>query len=121
VYKLLLQLYMPGAQFHHGDCVGADAEAALLAKCIGYRVVAHPGCDNYGSSPKRAYFNGNDETRLAAQYATRNQNIIDGCEVLILAPKTTVEQRGSSTWSVYRFGQRTGRIIHLVEPSNAVG
>ena len=31
VQELLTKLYEAGAEFHHGDCVGVDAEAALLA------------------------------------------------------------------------------------------
>ena len=28
--------------FHHGDCIGADAEAHTIAKKIGFRVCVHP-------------------------------------------------------------------------------
>jgi hypothetical protein len=38
-----------GSQFHHGDCIGSDAQAAEIAVGLGYRIIAHPGCDDFGA------------------------------------------------------------------------
>ncbi len=32
----------PLSEFHHGDCVGVDVQAAIMAKELGFVVVCHP-------------------------------------------------------------------------------
>src|SRR5689334_75878 len=35
-----------GAPLHHGDCIGADAQAHELASLLGHRVTIHPPNNN---------------------------------------------------------------------------
>ena len=41
--EILRDLYDKGNRwFHHGDCIGADAEAHDIATAIGYHILVHP-------------------------------------------------------------------------------
>src|SRR5258708_4630558 len=65
-------------QFHHGDCIGADAEAAAIAKTHGFWIVGWP-CT---ITNKRAYFNSHD-THLPMEPLKRNHAIVNITERLI--------------------------------------
>jgi len=98
LYKLLLDP-LPD-EFHHGDCVGADEEAAEIASELGIQVVAHPPDD----SKLRAYYEHNDKTLVPIPYLVRNMNIVDEVEWLIAAPKNRVDKRGG-TWYTIRYAK----------------
>ena len=83
--------------FHHGDCIGADAEAATLAGVLGCYLVCHPPTN----SSKRAFVKSN-EVRPAKPYMERNLAIVLEAKVLLAAPKTTTEELRSGTWATIR-------------------
>lgn len=103
--------YGPRAEFHHGDCVGADYEAAFLAREIGYRVVGHPPL----VQTKRGFF-ACDELCLPKKYLDRNRDIVDACSVLVAAPKESQETVRSGTWATVRYARKIGRAIEMVRP-----
>lgn len=83
--------------FHHGDCVGADAEAHEVARVAGYHVVIHPPTD-----PKHRAFCEGDEVLEPLPYLERNERIVQAAQVLIATPKEYAEQIRSGTWTTYR-------------------
>ena len=88
-------------EFHHGDCVGADAEAAEIARELGCWVVGHPPSD-----PKKRAFFKSDEERKPRPYLARNHDIVDQSEVVYAAPRSRIEQyRGSGTWATVRYAK----------------
>lgn len=103
----LFDLLQSGTIFHHGDCVGADAEAHATARALGCPVVVHPPTD-----PKaRAFCNGDDVTILdPLPYLARNREIVKSVELLIAAPKEDPEHPclRSGTWATIRAAQRLG-------------
>lgn len=101
--------------FHHGDCVGADAEAHSLARSRGYAVVVHPPTN----PAKRANLVG-DATRPAKAYLDRNRDIVDATDVLVAAPGEEEEKLRSGTWSTIRYARKVGRLIATVYPSGVV-
>ncbi len=109
--------FLPGAEFHHGDCIEADEQAAAMAKSIGYIIVAHPGCDHRGKSPKRAYYPGNDRILTTYPYMRRNQHIVNAVAELYAAPSETTEQLYSGTWSTIRKGRKKGIYVGIVGPN----
>lgn len=112
VGKLLAQEYRMGESFfHHGDCVGADYEAAQLAQCIGYKIIGHPPIN-----PKsRCYFESDKETEPKS-YLVRNQEIINFSGCLIACPKSHVEEPTGGTWWTVRHAR--GMIpVYLILPS----
>lgn len=116
VEKLLGQLVEADCQFHHGDCIGADYEAAQLAQCLGYKIIGHPP-----SNPRsRAFFESDREVEPKG-YLERNRDIVDIADALIATPKSIVEEiKGSGTWYTVRYARKkipvylvlpTGRLV----------
>jgi hypothetical protein len=100
-----------GGEFHHGDCVGADEQAAGLARDMGFRIIGHPPTE----SGLRAYF-PSDEEREPKPYLERNRDIVAETEMLIAVPKEAVEQPRGGTWSTWRNAKKHGRRFWLLSP-----
>lgn len=105
-------------QFHHGDCLGADSEAHDIA--IELRIgiiIIHPPANPY----KRAFCFNRHHNRSAViqvpekDYITRNHDIVNETEVLIVAPRTMVEELRSGTWATFRFAKKLGKPYNLLQ------
>lgn len=104
------------SQFHHGDCIGADYEAAQIAQEMGYHVVGHPPANDKA----RAFFESDNE-REPKGYLARNEDIVQFSDVLIACPKSIVEEiKGSGTWWTVRYARRIKKPIYLVLPTGRV-
>lgn len=100
---------------HHGDCVGADADAHDLARAHGCYIVVHPPADDR----LRAYCAG-DEVRTAKPYFARNRDIVDECDLLVATPKETkVHQRGG-TWYTVGYAMSVGRRHVVIWPDGSI-
>jgi hypothetical protein len=105
-------------EFHHGLCIGADEQAAILAKSIGYRVVAHPGLAKDPANLKyRSEWTGSDETLEAKPFIERDHDIVDVTERMVATPLTREEQLRSGTWTTVRYARTQNRLIDLVLPA----
>jgi hypothetical protein len=100
-----------GTELHHGDCLGADAQAHDLAEQLGVGTVIHPPTD-----PKLRAFKVGDEVRACRPYLQRNHDIVRETQLLIATPRTEHEELRSGTWATVRFARRLGRPIRLVMP-----
>lgn len=101
------------SQFHHGCCVGADAQADDMT---GYlpttcKVIGHPPEDTSMMAECSC-----DEFREPAPYLDRNKNIVDATDMIIAAPDGPERQR-SGTWSTVRYARKNGKRVYLVWPS----
>lgn len=106
----------PG-EFHHGDCVGADAEAHAIAKKAGLRIVVHPPND----PKKRAFVQDYDEIREEKPYLDRNHDIVNETELLLATPRTPYEITRSGTWATIRYGRNTpGVDVAIVLPDGSI-
>jgi hypothetical protein len=109
-------------ELHHGDCIGADAEAHCImvgmAERIGARFpVLHPP-DN---PVKRAYSAPFSEVRPPKPYLIRNHDIVDETRGLIAVPSTDEEQLRSGTWATVRYARTLGRPIWIIVPNGRIG
>lgn len=109
IAALLAFAFTPGAEFHHGDCVGADHEAAKIAKGLGYRIVGHPG--PYGETCGL-----NDFTHDRKPYFERNRDIVLACGEVYAAPETWQEELRSGTWATVRYARNIGTFVQVVGP-----
>lgn len=110
----LLTARAPG-DFHEGDCIGADRQAAYGARLAGFRIIGHPPTN----SSKRANFAA-DEWREPAPYMVRNHNIVDASQEMIATPGEFEEQLRSGTWATVRYARRVGKPVHVILPDGRV-
>src|SRR5580658_7262019 len=66
-------------ELHHGLCIGADTPCAIIAKKLGYRIIAHPGFSK--KSPQsllyRSEFAENDVVLEAKPHIDRDHDIVN--------------------------------------------
>jgi hypothetical protein len=103
-------------EFHHGGCVGADAEAHKIAMEKDIPIHVHPS-------------NIKDKSEMCedatVKYVTkspleRNREIVDSVDELIAVPKTEREQLRSGTWATIRYAKKKGVPIKIIEPDGSV-
>jgi hypothetical protein len=109
------------AEFHHGDCEGADEAAHELAGYYFKKRVVHPPLD-----PKYRAYTISDMTplylpkeygyRQPKEYLARNHDIVDECAILIAAPQFAFEELRSGTWATVRYARQQGKPVVILEP-----
>ncbi len=98
-------------EFHHGDCIGADAQAHTIAEKIGFIMVLHPPID-----PKKQAHCEGDFSRKPKPYIERNHDIVDETELLIATPGEPTEQLRSGTWATIRYARKLRRRLVIIGP-----
>ena len=103
-----------GMEFHHGQCVGADEEAARIARQMGYRIVSHPPKNPTLRSSEPA-----DETWPPEDYLARNRMIVDEVDILIAAPRQAERMVRSGSWSTIRYAEWRwpGKLFIILSPA----
>jgi hypothetical protein len=104
-------------EFHHGDCVGADAEAfSLVHSFTSSRIVVHPPLN----TSKRAFTTHYDESRPERDYLDRNHDIVDETDLLIATPSEPTERLRSGTWATVRYARKSKKDVILVFPNGSL-
>lgn len=96
----------------HGDCKGADDEAARTAAWIGFYVIAYP-CT---IEAMRAYCPENRETMLPGPPLSRNKTIVDLSGYVVATPKEDREILRSGTWMTIRYARGKGKCLTILYP-----
>lgn len=101
------------SEFHHGDCLGADAQAHAMVRDIkpGAATVIHPP----SNSSSRAWCTG-DILRPTDDYLLRNKAIVNETKLLIATPNTARELQRSGTWATIRYARKMKKQIIILEP-----
>lgn len=99
-------------ELHHGDCIGADADAHDIAAALGAVIVIHPPIKD----AKRAFCWHADKVMDPAPYHARNRAIVSATERLIACPKESEEVMRSGTWMTIRYARNMGRPIWILWP-----
>ena len=94
------------SEFHHGDCLGADAEAHDIVRDFypDCKIVVHPPVKNY----MRAWKKG-DVLLEPLDYIARDRKIVESTDFLIGAPLVNEEQIRSGTWTTIRHARRLNK------------
>jgi hypothetical protein len=92
-------------EFHHGCCVGADAEAHQLVLAVNnsipFQIHGHPS----NMVKQTAELEGFTIKRAAKNPIDRNQDIVDSVDLLIACPEERNPVLRSGTWSTIRKAQ----------------
>lgn len=108
-----LLLRLSPRECHHGDAIGADAQAHEIALAQKVRIIVHPP----SRSSSRAFCSG-DESRDELPYMARNRAIVDETDLLIAAPAgPAADAPHSGTWRTVRYAQRIGRPVVIIHPT----
>jgi hypothetical protein len=98
-------------EFHHGDCVGADAQAHNLARVMFLLIHIHPPTNDY----RRAFCTGAHHIHTPKPYLDRNHDIVDACDVLIATPEQDEEILRSGTWATVRYARKLQKETHILK------
>ena len=110
----LLQVDFPCNELHHGDCIGADFDAATIAAGLGIWVVSHPP-----DKDRLRAFHSSDHVRVSKPYLVRNMDIVDETEVLIATTRSAPRRR-SGTWHTIRYARKQSKLVMVVGPCGVV-
>lgn len=103
-------------ELHHGDCVGADADAHEIAAAVGADIVIHPPVDE----KLRAFCKGARESREPRTHFQRNRNIVDETDHLIGTPYEMTEQPRGGTWYTIGYARKLGKPCSVILPDGTV-
>jgi hypothetical protein len=106
---------LKGTEFHHGDCEGVDAQAAAIARELGYTIVCHPPESDF----LRAYFES-DEYRIPAGYLKRDRAIVDECDVLLVLPLQMEWQPKGGTWYTHDYAKKKSKPFNVIWPKETI-
>lgn len=94
----------------HGDCVGADEQAAIIAAELGWLTDASPGPD-----PARRACHPSTVVRDPRPFLERNRFIVDNADLLIAAPAGR-EDRRSGTWHTVSYARSRDIPVIVIAP-----
>lgn len=97
--------------FRHGDCVGADEEAFVIASALGAETIAHPS----NVEGKRA-FTASTTVHEPTGPLARDVLIVEDSNLLVAAPSTYVERVRSGTWFTVRCARKVGVPLTVILP-----
>ena len=100
---------------HHGDCIGADVETAIMGMEHGFQIICHPPI----VSDLSAYHNS-DIFREPHTYFKRNRNIVDECEVLLVVPMDNEPQIKGGTWYTWSYAKNKNIPVIIFYPDGRV-
>lgn len=113
-------IYLKGlgfTTFHHGDCIGADAQAAKIAKQLGFILVCHPGHPkDKNNTMYRAFTDFNDVMHEVKPFVQRDHDIVDASERMIATPAGRIEEVRSGTWTTVRYARKMKKEAHIIYP-----
>jgi hypothetical protein len=105
--QFVLKLMSLGVtEFHHGDCIGADAQAHDIVREFFPEVIIVGHIPQ--SNGKRA-FKRCDKYRDPLPYLVRDRIIVDESDMLIGCPKTDGEVLRSGTWATIRYSRKLNK------------
>lgn len=101
------------SEFHHGDCVGADADAhkAFRLFAPSTKIVIHPPVDE----KLRAFCQG-DLIRKPHTHFARNRNIVHESDEMIITPYQNEWQDRGGTWYTHDYALKQKKKVWIIWP-----
>lgn len=113
--RIVSSLNPASLEVHHGDCVGADAQAHGILRHLGAYIIGHPPVDE----AHRAFCDF-DETYPRKTHFARNRDIVDETDILFVLPLLMVEQDRGGTWYTANYARKLGKWIVIIWPDGSV-
>lgn len=105
-------------EFHHGDCVGADDEAATIVREImGGKCAIH--CHPPVDETHRAFNRHADVTHPAKTHFARNRDIVDATGQTIGAPCDNSPQPRGGTWYTLGYAEKRRKSRRIMWPDGS--
>lgn len=125
-YNILCEIPDAVESFHHGDCIGADDDAANIVSDLrmedelgGWKIVCHPPVDE----THRAFNPHSAEIREPKTMFARNRDIVNETDLLIACPQymdpITKDTKGGTAYTV-NFARKCGKPVWIVRPDGTV-
>lgn len=111
-------------EFHHGDCVGADAEAHwVVLRASTATIIIHP--PNRDGLRAFCHRKSNLSTRRSSvlqpkEYLKRNRDIVDAVDLMLVCPAQLKEEKHSGTWATERYAKRKNKPRVIIYPNGKV-
>jgi hypothetical protein len=102
----------------YGQCNGVDAQVAMIAQRLGYKLAAFPGHQRDGRSPSRCTTPTPDYCFPEAPYLVRDAEIVRRSAILLVVPHGPEEIR-SGTWTTCRIARRTNHPYLVIRPDGS--
>ena len=104
--------------FHHGQCVGADCYAFMIAKRFNQKIIFHPPLNEQKMFYMTAefYYDLDYEKREPKDYLVRNHEMVDECEILFACPNEMEEVLRSGTWATIRYAVKNNKKVLIIYP-----
>lgn len=101
--------------WHHGDCIGADAQSHVLAKQAGLLIAGHRPYN-----PSKRAFCAFDYLYEPAKYIARNHRIVLVTQRLIAAPSRCRRSSSSGAWATIRYARKVGKPVTIIWPDGRI-
>ena len=111
--QFVIELYeIAPTEFHHGDCVGADAEAHDIVRTFfpEVKIVGHLPLSNSQRAFKEC-----DEYKSPLPYLERDRVIVDTADFMFGAPKSDKELVRSGTWATIRYSRKLTKPLKVLK------
>lgn len=107
---------------HHGDCVGADAEAHGICLGLAIPISIHPPDKDTYQAHCASFRHGYmvQEVCPPKPYLARNHDIVDKSDYLIACVKGPEELVGSGTWATIRYARTMQVPVFILYPDGLV-
>lgn len=102
------------SEFHHGDCIGSDAEAHDICREFEIVVVGHPPQNRRKRAHKKV-----DREVESLPYLERNRAIVRAVDVMIACPREFKDELRSGTWATIRYARRMKRRMIVIYPDGS--
>ena len=115
IEKITEELY----ELHHGLCKGVDIQVRDIVRevCPSVNVFARPGPDGDGWRGDALAI----ETVLPGKgHFSRNRDIVDVCNLLLVIPKDNAWQRFGGTWYTHDYAVKKSKPVVVVWPDGVL-
>lgn len=101
-------------EFHHGDCVGADADAHDIVAGLASVIVIHPPKDTELQAHKKG-----DVSREPLTHFARNRAIVEETRILFATPRTMrIEPTGGTSYTI-KYARKMGKTVVIIWPDGS--